>query len=151
MRPRPPFGSHPGGLIKSAPQPRCLPSIRFGPTPFFRRSIPGRAIPFEISRTHSACERRSPMAEAVYFLCALTSLACAVLLWRGYLRHRNRLLMWSSLCFVCLAINNGLLYADKVIFPDETGFWGMDFGMTRSTIAVLGLLLLLYGLVWESD
>ena len=91
------------------------------------------------------------MAEAVFFLCALTSLVCAVLLWRGYLRHRNRLLMWSSLCFVCLTINNGLLFADKVVFLNETGFWGLEFGIARSTIAVLGLLLLLCGLVWESD
>ena len=85
------------------------------------------------------------MAEAVFFLCALTSLVCAVLLWRGYLRHRSRLLLWSSLCFVCLAINNGLLFADMVVFPE------LESGLLRSAVALVGLLLLLYGLVWDSE
>ena len=85
------------------------------------------------------------MAEAVYFLCVLTSLACAVLLWRGYLRHRTKLLLWSSLCFVGLAINNGLLFADKVVYPD----W--DTVTLRSAFALAGLLLLLYGLVWDAE
>ena len=34
------------------------------------------------------------MATLVYALCALTSLACAVLLLRGYLSSRARLLLW---------------------------------------------------------
>ena len=40
------------------------------------------------------------MAAAVYVLCALTSLACAVLLLRAYLRRKVRLLLWSGLGFV---------------------------------------------------
>ena len=59
------------------------------------------------------------MASAVYILCALTSVACAVMLLRGYFRSRARFLMWSSLCFVGLAINNLLLAIDKVAFPDQ--------------------------------
>ena len=39
-------------------------------------------------------------ARAVYVLCALTSLGCAVLLVRGYLESRARLLLWSSVSFV---------------------------------------------------
>ncbi len=85
------------------------------------------------------------MAESVYFLCALTSLACAVLLWRAYSRNRTKLLLWSSLCFFCLTMNNALLFADKVIYPD------LNLTTIRSLVAVLGLLLLLYGLVWDSD
>ena len=85
------------------------------------------------------------MAESVYFLCALTSLACAVLLWRGYLRNRTKLLLWSSLCFVGLTANNGILFMDKVLFPE------LDLSLVRSLVAVVGLLLLLYGLVWDSE
>ena len=49
------------------------------------------------------------MIQLVYVLCALTSIACAVLLLRGYFRTRVRLLLWSGLCFVGLALNNALL------------------------------------------
>ena len=53
------------------------------------------------------------MAEIVYVLCALTSLACATLLARAWRRTRSRLLMWSALCFLCFTANNVLLYADR--------------------------------------
>jgi hypothetical protein len=57
------------------------------------------------------------MAEAVYFLCAATSIACAWLLFRGYRASKTRLLFWSSLCFVGLAMNNVLLVVDLVLLP----------------------------------
>jgi hypothetical protein len=91
------------------------------------------------------------MAEAVYVLCALTSLACAVLLMRGYLRTRARLLLWSSLCFVCLTLNNLLLFADKVVFPEVSNVLGVPFAIWRAAVALLGLGLLLFGLIWESE
>ena len=91
------------------------------------------------------------MAEAVYILCALTSLACAVMLWRGYLRSRARFLLWSSLCFVGLAVNNMLLFVDKVVLPDVSGFWGVQFPIWRSASALIGVCLLLYGLVWDAE
>jgi hypothetical protein len=84
------------------------------------------------------------MAEAVYLLCAGTSIACAVLLLRGYVRQRTRLLLWSSLCFVCLAINNALLFLDLIVVPTT------DLSMWRAVTALLGISLLLFGLVWES-
>jgi hypothetical protein len=83
------------------------------------------------------------MAHLVYALCALTSLACAVLLLRGYRRSRARLLLWSGLCFVGLFINNALLVVDaRIVF---------DLSVVRTLPAMLGVMLLLYGLVWESD
>jgi hypothetical protein len=91
------------------------------------------------------------MAEAVYVLCALTSLACAVLLMRGYLRTRARLLLWSSLCFICLTLNNLLLFADKVVFPEVSNLLGVPFAIWRAAVALLGLGLLLFGLIWESE
>ena len=84
------------------------------------------------------------MAEAVYLLCALTSVMCAALLWRGYLASRTKLLFWSSLCFAGLAANNVLLFVDLVLVP------GIDLGLLRSTMALGAMLVLLFGLVWES-
>ncbi|HEX3835556.1 MAG TPA: DUF5985 family protein [Steroidobacteraceae bacterium] len=84
------------------------------------------------------------MAESVYALCALTSILCAALLFRGYRANRTRLLFWSSLCFAGLALNNVLLFADLVLLPNiDLFFW-------RSAAALLGMSILLYGLIWES-
>lgn len=83
------------------------------------------------------------MALTVYALCALTSLACALLLLRGFRRSRARLLLWSGLCFAGLFINNALLVVDSRI--------GYDLSITRSIPAVLGVLALMYGLIMESD
>jgi hypothetical protein len=84
------------------------------------------------------------MTEAVYILCALTSIACAILLFRGYLESRTRLLFWSSLCFFGLALNNVLLFVDVLVVPT------IDLGLVRSGTALAGLALLLFGLIWEA-
>ncbi|MFZ2281229.1 MAG: DUF5985 family protein [Prosthecobacter sp.] len=81
----------------------------------------------------------------IYLLCAFTSLGAAVLLWRGYRRSRQRLLYWSSLCFAILAVSNGLLILDLVVFPDVYILpW-------RNFVTQVALLVLLYGLIFESD
>jgi hypothetical protein len=85
------------------------------------------------------------MAEAVYLLCAATSVACAGLLLRGYLRQRTRLLLWSSVCFVLLALNNALLFIDLIIVPTT-----LDLSAWRSVTALAGVGVLLFGLIWES-
>jgi hypothetical protein len=85
------------------------------------------------------------MAEIVYVLCAATSILCALLLLRGYLRTRTRLLMWSTWCFVGLAINNILLFLDLAIFPDT-----IDLRLIRAASALAGMLLLAVGLIWEA-
>jgi hypothetical protein len=82
------------------------------------------------------------MAEAVYLLCAVTSLACAGLLLRSYRRSRLRLILWTSLCFGALAANNVLLFIDLIIVPTT-----MDLIIARNVIAVAGVLLLLYGMI----
>ncbi|MEO5815590.1 MAG: DUF5985 family protein [Gemmatimonadaceae bacterium] len=81
----------------------------------------------------------------VYPLCALTSLLCAVMLLRGYRRSRVRLLLWSGLCFACFALNNVILFIDLQVLPDR------DLSVLRTLPSLLGMGLLLYGLVWESD
>ena len=85
------------------------------------------------------------MPETVYLLCAATSMACATLLLRAYRRQRTRLLLWSSLCFVMLALNNTLLFVDLIIVPTS-----VDLSLWRSATALAGVGLLLFGLIWES-
>lgn len=84
------------------------------------------------------------MARAVYILCALTSLAVASLLLRGYVRTRARLLLWSGLCFACFFLNNVLLFVDLEVVP------AVDLSIWRSIPILVGLALLIYGLVWEA-
>ena len=91
------------------------------------------------------------MAEAVYILCALTSAACAVLLFRGYARSGTRFLLWSGLCFVGLALNNGLLFLDKVVIPDRDALGGVNLTLLRTLAALVGMALLLYGLIWDAE
>lgn len=84
------------------------------------------------------------MAEIVYFLCALASLLCAVLLTRSYLANRTPLLLWSSLCFALVFLNNMLLVIDLVFLGPE-----IDLTPFRTMLQLSGLLVLLYGLIWE--
>lgn len=84
------------------------------------------------------------MPLTIYALCALTSSLCAGLLIRDYRRVRLRLLMWLSLCFIGLAINNILLVID-LITP------GIDLSLWRSAAALAGLIVLLAGLAWEAS
>lgn len=86
------------------------------------------------------------MAEAVYILCAITSILCALLLSRGYRATRARLLFWASLCFGFLALNNVILYIDLVVLPTQ-----IDLFWYRNTAAMTGMLVLVFGLVWESS
>lgn len=85
------------------------------------------------------------MAAIVYSLCAVTALACAVLLFLGFRRTGNRLLFWSALCFVGLTLNNVLVLVDLRMIPDISLFtW-------RNATALFAMALLLYGLIWEVD
>lgn len=86
------------------------------------------------------------MAGAVYILGTLIALACAVLLLRGYLRGRHKLLLWSSLCFFGLSISNFLVFLDLVVFPTQ-----VDLYLPRLASAAVAMLLLLYGLIWEGE
>lgn len=86
------------------------------------------------------------MAEFVYILCALTSCVCAALLLNNYRRTGLRLLFWSGACFVCLGIGNVILFIDLVLLPKT-----IDLSVWRNTAALIGLMLLIYGLVWDSE
>lgn len=84
------------------------------------------------------------MATLVYALCACTSLLCTALLVRGYRRTGARLLLWASLCFAGLALNNVLLFVDLRVVPT------IDLSVWRSLPALVGLGVLIYGLVWDA-
>jgi len=84
------------------------------------------------------------LAEVIYLLCAATSLGVAAMLLRQYLRVRTRLVLWSFLCFTGLAVNNVLVYIDLVMYT------GVDLSVYRSAAGAAGMLMMVYGLVWES-
>jgi len=85
------------------------------------------------------------MATTIYTLCALTSLACAWLLLGSYRRTGYRLLFWSGASFGALTVNNVFLVLDKVVFPD------VYLLPVRQMSALVAVLLLLYGLIYEKE
>jgi hypothetical protein len=86
------------------------------------------------------------MASAVYILVTLITFLCAVLLLRGYRNVGKRLLLWSGLCFAGLTVSHVLLFIDLVMVPAS-----VDLYLLRLSTAVASMLLLIYGLVWESE
>lgn len=86
------------------------------------------------------------MAPVIYALCAFTSMLCTWLLLRGYRKNGYRLLFWSGLCFAGLSVNNILLVIDRVVFPTT-----VDLTTLRLVTALVALLPLLYGLIWEEE
>jgi hypothetical protein len=70
---------------------------------------------------------------------------CTVLLLRAYFRSRYRLLLWGGLCFFGLTLNNALLVVDKLVFPDINLFtWRLLAGLA-------GMLVLLYGIIFDAE
>lgn len=84
------------------------------------------------------------MSEVVYALCAIISVGCAVQLFRSYRKRPTRLSLWVALCFAFVALNNVLLFTDRVVVPD------VDLSLVRAGAAILAAMVLTCGLVWES-
>jgi hypothetical protein len=87
------------------------------------------------------------MATLIYSLCALTSLACALLLFRTLSAHRDatRLVLWSAIAFACFAVNNALVFADLVVRPN------VNLAVMRAATACIAGGVLLFGLIWQTD
>ena len=85
------------------------------------------------------------MAEIVYTLCTLMALLCSYLLLRGYYQNRYKLLLWGGLCFLGLTLNNAALIIDKLVFPTH------DLFTWRLMLALGAMVVLLYGLIWDSE
>ena len=82
---------------------------------------------------------------AVYLLCFATSAACAFLLARNYLRTRARLLLWSSACFLLLALNNFVVVLDLLLIPD------VSLSLLRILLALGAVSVLLFGFIWDLE
>ena len=88
----------------------------------------------------------SPLGPAaVYILCLATSAACAGLLLRAFFASRSKLLLWTAVAFVFLALNNLFLVGDLVVFPD------FDLWPWRQAAAVDAIAVLLYAFIWETE
>ena len=85
------------------------------------------------------------MAELIYGLCTILSLAIAVMLWRQQRRVPTRMIYWTALCFTGLALSNLLLVVDKLLFPE------LDLRVLRHSISLLSIAVLLFGLVYEDE
>lgn len=86
------------------------------------------------------------MRSAIYILNFLTLAVCAFLLLRGYVRGKQRLLLWSGLCFAGLSLSNALVFLDLVILPVD-----IDLYPLRLAVAAASMLLLVWGLIWEGQ
>ena len=84
------------------------------------------------------------MAALVYVLCALTSVACAAMLFRRYHAARGPLLFWSTWCFVFFALTNVLLFMDLAVFRN------IDMSLARSALSFAGFVTMLYGLIRQN-
>ena len=84
------------------------------------------------------------MAIFIYSLCAFTALLCSGLLLRSYHKTKYRLLLWAGLCFVLQTVNNTLLVIDKLV-PST------DFLTWRLLIALISMMFLIYGLIWDCE
>ena len=82
---------------------------------------------------------------AVYVLCFLTSTACAWLLGRSYGRSRTPLLLWSSISFGFLALNNLMLVLDLVVWS------AVDLRLPRLLLALAASCSLLFGFIYRIE
>ena len=85
------------------------------------------------------------MAGVIFALCALAAFVCSWLILRGNFKNRDRILLWSGLCFAGMLVTNLFLIIDRVAFPD------VDLTTWRSAFALMVLLPLLYGLIREGE
>jgi hypothetical protein len=83
-------------------------------------------------------------SDAIYLLCAATSLTAAVLLFRHYRTRRTPLLLWSCVAFFGLALNNTLVFIDFFVWT------GANLGIPRTLAGTGAMLALVYGLIWEA-
>ena len=82
---------------------------------------------------------------AVNVLGTLTVGLCAVLLLRGYVRARQRMLLWCGLCFAGLTLSNALLIVGQFLIPD------VNLYPHRLLVAAVSMLAMLDGLIFESE
>lgn len=80
---------------------------------------------------------------AIFVLTGVTATLCCVLLFRAYWRNRLRLLFWAAISFAAMALEAVILIVNECV--------DMDLTVARLIVPLLGLVALLYGMLWESD
>ncbi|HEX5162759.1 MAG TPA: DUF5985 family protein [Steroidobacteraceae bacterium] len=70
---------------------------------------------------------------------------CAILLLRAYASVHKRLLLWAGVCFAVLSASNAIVVLDLFVVKN------MDLYRWRLGAAAAGMLVLVYGLIFESD
>ena len=98
-------------------------------------------------RDGSTIAFRQEVIEIIKWLApnGLPSFGAIVLLLAAWRRQGHRLLLWSGLCFAGFTVNNILLVLDKIVFPD------VDLSVWRTSVALISIAVLLYGLIWDAD
>lgn len=86
------------------------------------------------------------MAAFIYTLCTITCLVATWLLLGGWRQTRTPLLAWSGACFAGLTLSNLVLVLDRTIYAVSA-----DLSLERLVTAFIALLVLVIGLIWESD
>lgn len=81
----------------------------------------------------------------IYLLCLAASVGCASLLARSYFRSRTRLLLWSAICFLFIALNNLLVVVDLLVLPS------IDLVPLRRLASLAAVSVLLFGFIWETE
>lgn len=81
----------------------------------------------------------------VYILCLITCTMCATMLVRAWMRTRTPLLLWAAASLVFLALNNLLVVADLLVFPDT------DLAIWRQLAAFAAGATLVVGFIWEAE
>ena len=71
---------------------------------------------------------------------------CSCLLLRASYRSRYKLLLWGGVCFLGLTLDNGLLATDKLLLGPE-----VDLFTWRLVVALIAMMVLLYGTIWDVD
>jgi hypothetical protein len=85
------------------------------------------------------------MAAASYIFGMLVTLLCGLLLARGYRQSRQRLLLWSSICFLGLSLHSGLIFMDLILLPHT------DLHVVRRAVVAVSMIVLIFGLIWDSE
>lgn len=86
------------------------------------------------------------MGPIVYILGTLVTLLCSALLLRAYAKSKMPLLLWSGMCFALLTVSNALLFIDLILLGEDVTLYVWRLGS-----AALGMVMLVYGLIFESE
>lgn len=83
------------------------------------------------------------MSGLAYILGTAIGLVSGFLLLRNFRRTKVQLLLWCGLFFLALSVENAILFVDLILVPH------VNLEPLRLSIALLGMALFLYALIWK--